>query len=245
MMQRDAAIVLRRMDYKESSQIVTVLTAHHGKISLIAHGVKKPRSALLGLLHPMMCLDIVFHQKAERNLQILKEASAREKWHALQIEMEKMALSMNVLELTDHLVHDNETSEEFFEFAYKFLTFLNSTTHSSLHLFPYVQYRLAALYGLQIQWSEEIGDGRQGLVLRIQDGNIGFRKGEGLELSLSELQAEYLCLGLHSKSAKLRNLNLTPFVIRELTNHLDVFLKHHVETVRKRKSASIFEQILS
>lgn len=245
MMERDAAIVLRRMDYKESSQIVTLLTAHHGKISLIAHGVKKPKNSLLGLLHPMMCLDVVFDQKAERTLQILKEASAREKWHALQMEMEKMALSMNTLELIDQLVHDNEVSGEFFAFAHDFLSFLNGFASSCLHLFPYVQYRLAALYGLQIQWSKEIGNQRQGLVLGIQDGNIGFKKGEGLELPLSELQAEYMYLSLHAKSARLGNLNMASFVIRELIYHLDVFLKHHIETVRKRKSASIFEQILS
>lgn len=41
-------IVLTRRDYQEADRIVTVLTPDHGKISLIAKGVRRPKSKLAG-----------------------------------------------------------------------------------------------------------------------------------------------------------------------------------------------------
>ena len=44
----DEAIVLKRIEYGEADRILTVLTKNHGKISVIAKGVRKPKSKLAG-----------------------------------------------------------------------------------------------------------------------------------------------------------------------------------------------------
>lgn len=42
----DEGIVLRRVDYGESDRVLTVLTRAHGKIGVMARGVRKPQSRL-------------------------------------------------------------------------------------------------------------------------------------------------------------------------------------------------------
>jgi DNA repair protein RecO (recombination protein O) len=42
----DEGVVLRRVDYGEADRILTVLTREHGKIGVIARGVRKPQSRL-------------------------------------------------------------------------------------------------------------------------------------------------------------------------------------------------------
>ncbi len=42
------AIVLRRFDYSESSQVAHLLTPEHGRISVLAKGIKRPNAALKG-----------------------------------------------------------------------------------------------------------------------------------------------------------------------------------------------------
>src|SRR5690348_14419421 len=42
------AIILRRTNYGEADRILNVLTPDHGKISLIAKGVRRPKSKLAG-----------------------------------------------------------------------------------------------------------------------------------------------------------------------------------------------------
>ena len=42
----DEGIVLRRIDYGETDRILTVLTLEHGKIGVIARGVRRSQSRL-------------------------------------------------------------------------------------------------------------------------------------------------------------------------------------------------------
>jgi len=42
----DEGIVLRRVDYAETDRVLTVLTRHHGKVGVLARGVRKPGSRL-------------------------------------------------------------------------------------------------------------------------------------------------------------------------------------------------------
>lgn len=56
------AIVLRRSVFKESSLICDVLTPEWGVIPVIAHGVRKEKSPLVGLCEP---LDLVRYELAE------------------------------------------------------------------------------------------------------------------------------------------------------------------------------------
>jgi DNA repair protein RecO (recombination protein O) len=42
----DSGIVLRRVDYSDSDRILTVLTREHGKVAVIARGVRKPKARM-------------------------------------------------------------------------------------------------------------------------------------------------------------------------------------------------------
>lgn len=54
----EPAFVLHRMAYRETSQIVELLTARHGRLSVIARGIRGPRSALRGVLQPFRPLTV-------------------------------------------------------------------------------------------------------------------------------------------------------------------------------------------
>jgi len=49
----DEGIVLRRIDYGEADRILTVLTLEHGKIGVIARGVRKSQSRLASRTGPV------------------------------------------------------------------------------------------------------------------------------------------------------------------------------------------------
>lgn len=44
--------VLHRRDFRDSSQIIEVLSRDHGRLGLVARGVKRPKSRLRGVLQP-------------------------------------------------------------------------------------------------------------------------------------------------------------------------------------------------
>jgi DNA repair protein RecO (recombination protein O) len=61
----EAAFVLHRYDWSESSLILEVLTRHHGRIAVVARGAKKPSSNFRPVLLPLQPLHIAFGGDAE------------------------------------------------------------------------------------------------------------------------------------------------------------------------------------
>lgn len=59
------AYVLHQYAYRDTSRIVEVFTAEHGRLSLFARGLAAPRSALKGVLHPFQRLLLSFTLHAE------------------------------------------------------------------------------------------------------------------------------------------------------------------------------------
>ncbi len=53
-------IVLARRDYQEADRIITVLTPDHGKVSLIAKGVRKPKSKLAAGIELFSVSELTF-----------------------------------------------------------------------------------------------------------------------------------------------------------------------------------------
>ena len=61
----EPAFVLHRYDWSESSLVLEVFTRHHGRIALVAKGVKRPTSQFRPVLLPLQPLQIGWGGEAE------------------------------------------------------------------------------------------------------------------------------------------------------------------------------------
>ena len=68
----EPAYVLHRYDWSESSLILEVFTRHHGRMALVAKGVKRPSSSFRPILLPLQPLHLAFGGDAE--IKTLKAA---------------------------------------------------------------------------------------------------------------------------------------------------------------------------
>ena len=68
----EPAYVLHRYDWSESSLILDVFTRHHGRVALVAKGVKRPSSSFRPVLLPLQPLQVAFGGDAE--IRTLKAA---------------------------------------------------------------------------------------------------------------------------------------------------------------------------
>lgn len=59
---RTEAIILRRTNYSEADRILQLLTPEHGKVSVIAKGVRRPKSKLAGGLELLAVCDLTAMQ---------------------------------------------------------------------------------------------------------------------------------------------------------------------------------------
>ena len=68
----EPAYVLHRYDWSETSLILEVFTRHHGRMALVAKGVKRPSSSFRPILLPLQPLHLAFGGDAE--IKTLKAA---------------------------------------------------------------------------------------------------------------------------------------------------------------------------
>ncbi|HBX65365.1 MAG: DNA repair protein RecO [Balneola sp.] len=236
------AIILRAIDYQESSKILTVLSAEHGKIALIAKGAKKPKNKLAGILEIGAVLDVVYYYKQTRGVQTLTEASIHYSTNNFRKDFERAAVLYATLEIVSQLVHEHEVNDAVFEFTLNFIEWLGDAEETYPSVFAYVQLRLAEISGIGlISGLTEIP---KIAYLNVSSGNISEQSEEELSYKLTEAQTRFLILGMSTKSKNIFKVGLENAELKQLVHHLDVYFKYHIDGYQERRSDAIFEQML-
>lgn len=75
--QQQPGYILHRRPFRDSSQILDILTPEHGKIALIARGSKGSKSRLAGVLRPFLPLRISWVAKSDLGTLTGAEAAGR------------------------------------------------------------------------------------------------------------------------------------------------------------------------
>lgn len=244
------AIVLRSIDFKESSKIVTLLTPEHGKVGVMVRGARKLKSKFSGYFEVSNVLDVQLIIKQSRSVQNITEVSYRYKNFATRQDFERLSNAIATVELIDCLIHENEAAGELYYTAEKILCWLNESDVPLTLVFPYIQIRLADVSGIGLQLSHgqslnEFQMDNKTVYLNVEDGMISDEAGTGLVFKLTPAQKNYLLGALQSRSSDIFRNAISKNDIKLLIHHLDVYFKHHIDGFRDRRSDHIFEQLLA
>ncbi|MDX1617136.1 MAG: DNA repair protein RecO [Balneolaceae bacterium] len=247
-MTHTSAIVFRSVDYSESSKIVTLFTEEHGKIAVMVHGAKKPKSKFGGVIEVGNLLDVVYYYKPSRSVQTLSEASFLHKPSNIRTDFQKMATLTSAIELTNQLLHEEEVNKPIFEAFRNFIVWLDETDAPPRNIFPYLQIRLAELagHGLQLMIDGDTGNaaGEGSYYLNIEPGLIAADSDTSYSYRMTQNQFNYVRLALQARSSKLLDIRFDTGELKQLIDHLDRYFKFHIEGFKDRKSDAIFEQML-
>jgi len=171
---RTEAVVLRSVDYGETSQIVTLFTREKGKLGVMAKGARRPKSSFGATLQPMAYTQVVFYFKPTRTLQTLSESSHVESFHRLREELTRITVGLRIVELVDALLEDEDPQPEVFALLVRCLHRLNAAEARVTNLWPYVQLHLARVLGVAPAVQRERVEavtGEEG-VLSLADGGV-------------------------------------------------------------------------
>lgn len=235
------AIVFRTVDYSESSKIVTLFTRRQGKIAVMVHGARKPKSKFVGLMEVGNLLETVYYFKSTRSVQTLSEASYVDKNLNLRTDFRKLATMTSSIELINQLLHDGEVNEPIYARTRNFLLWLDRTDRDPGMVFPYLQIRLADDMGLGITLNEEEGGP---YFLTLDSGDISPGDSSSHSYKLTQNQLHYVRHALGGENGRMFRVPFANGELKELVRILDRYLQYHVEGLKERKSDAIFEQIL-
>jgi len=131
MLTKDTAICIRTTDFSETSQILTLFTRAAGKISAIAKGSKRPKSAFDGPLEVFSYGEIVFSDSSREKLATLTEFQQKPGLADLTNNLFALNCCLFGAELVNSLTHDYDPHPELFDAFLQFLHDINEIRATS------------------------------------------------------------------------------------------------------------------
>ncbi len=108
----DQGIVLRSYPFGDADRVVVLLSPNNGKLRTVAKGVRKTKSRFGGRLEPFSHVDLVLYEG--RNLDTITQVSIIEPFHRLRGDLDRVVTAGTMLEVTDLVAQENESSVRLF-----------------------------------------------------------------------------------------------------------------------------------
>jgi DNA repair protein RecO (recombination protein O) len=112
-MQSLQGIVIKTIDYSESSKIIRLFTAEQGKISLIARGVRKIKSKQSAVTQLFTLGEFTFF-KLPSKIGTLHQGEVTHSYQALRDDLIKTSYAAYLAEMIERLMNEDEASSHIF-----------------------------------------------------------------------------------------------------------------------------------
>lgn len=116
----DEGIVLARRNFAEADRILSVYTKHHGRLSFIAKGIRRPKSRKRG--HLEVFSYVKFQASSGRGLDLMTEAEVIDDFGRVRKNLKKVSLAYYFMEVVGRTTHEEEPHLEIFNLLLKYLS---------------------------------------------------------------------------------------------------------------------------
>lgn len=118
-------VVLARRNYSEADRILVVYSKHYGKISLLAKGVRKPKSRKRGSLEVFS--HIKFSASRGKSLDLITEVEIINSFSSIRKNLKKVAVAFYFMEVMGRTTREDESNLKLYFNLLKNLKMLKST----------------------------------------------------------------------------------------------------------------------
>ncbi len=115
--EKSDAIVIRMVEFSETSLIVTLYTRDFGRVSAIAKGARRPKGPFEGAIDLLAICHIEIIRKASDALDLLTEVKLARRFRAAQKSLDRLYCGYYIAELLRRWTDDGEPHPELYELA--------------------------------------------------------------------------------------------------------------------------------
>ncbi len=237
------AIVLNKLDYSETSKIVTLFTENYGKISAIVKGAKRPKSKIGLIIDPLNYLQVVIYAKSSRDMQILSDASTISYFPHIKESYEKLKYAFAIIELLKYLTPEHEENKLLFKGVSRILSLIDESSEDDKILFLRFFLFFLKQLGYELQFDKCVvcnksDFNKNGIIYSLQTGLLCRNCKQGFPEDL-QIDAELFnmihCLKFNKKINNISNNYLDKFIF-----FLEKYLKYHIHGFGGLKSLHNF-----
>jgi DNA repair protein RecO (recombination protein O) len=236
------AIVLRRMDFRETSLIVDFFTRDFGKLSGIVKGIRLEPDKFASTVEISSHNDIVFYKKINTSLHLVSACDLRDKFFNLRNSIIKAGISSFMMELISAVMQPEDKNEDVFDLTVNSLKELEKTNNPE-KIATIFKIKMLALSGFKphfdscVSCSDKIlGQSKFSLSL----GGLLCPKCSFKDLSARAIFRGTIASILHIERNDFKtnlNLGLNPQIKKELEIILNAFFNFHLERELKSQKS--------
>jgi DNA repair protein RecO (recombination protein O) len=238
------AVVLSKINYGDTSSIVSLYTESDGKISAIVKGGRGPKSKIGKIIDPLNHLQIIIYNKNSRDVQLLSDANLVSHFVNIKEDLDATKYGFAIIELIKNLTADHEANTKLFKGLIKILNMIDDKNEAPAFLYGrFLLFFLSELgYELSIDKCTICSNqvvAKQNLGFNFETGFVCsdcFESHSGLENVPAELFNLIFCLKSNRKTEKFSVDLMDKFNLL-----LERYLKFHISDFKGIQSFQIYK----
>lgn len=159
---KTTGIIIRKVNFRETSIILNVLTPKLGVITIMAKGVRKQKSKATGMLELLNELDLELYFNPNSEWYIYKSANTKNN-HLFNIDHSTSILMQAAVEVIRQIVISIEDSLEIYNLLSIYLAFIKSVEKNGIAIFWRFLLNLCRILGIEFNITSciECGEEKQ------------------------------------------------------------------------------------
>lgn len=235
---QSSGIIIRKMNYRESSMIVDIFTESHGLSGFIVSGVRKSRPTMSPVLFtPGYQLSLVFYERAPHQLWRIKEATIQQKLNRTPFDILRGNTALCMCEVIKKVVHPYDPNTPLYDFLSSYflaLDRIDKTGNLFLHFLTHLSVQLGFEPKGNIGGKTVYFDLKSGHFLEEEPAHPMI-----MEPGVSELLRDVL----HTDIEKLTTLNMNRLQRQKLTDGLINYIRYHSHVDQEIRSYELLKTL--
>ena len=125
--EQTTAIVLRTIEFSETSLIVTLLTRDFGRIAAMAKGARRPKGPFEGSLDLLAVCRVVVIRKSSATLDLLTEAKLHRRFRGAEKSLQRTYAGYYVAEMLRRLTDEHDPHADLYDLTIRTLEQIDGT----------------------------------------------------------------------------------------------------------------------
>jgi len=156
---RTRGIVLKKIDYSDSSIITTLFTYSIGKVKVLIRGAKRPKSRFVSIFETFNIIEAVLDVKDNREIQHISDAKTLMSYTQLRLSYQKQVWAGRITRFVDAILPDLSPSKGLYSLTERTLFMLSHRENEGGIFVAFVLKALKVLgYDLDLNYCKKCGD---------------------------------------------------------------------------------------
>lgn len=121
------AVVISKLNFGETSKIVTFFTENHGKFTGIIKGARSPKSKIGKAADVLNLVELQYYHKENREIQLVSGVEILNYFYGIKNDLDKLKYASTILEPLIVLTVEHEVNEKLFRGVVRILELINES----------------------------------------------------------------------------------------------------------------------